>query len=392
MAGSRRPRVVRSGSGLPPAEDLPTAAELGAAGTDDGATVEGARRWLRRRGSAAGSAAGAQAAAAEKATANETGAGQNLRDGQAGEEEAALPEQPPVVVTAGAKVTVLPLPALDVDPLPGPAPAPAPASKTTSKAKAASAPEPAPTATVLSFPKPAFKVRRQRLWLVLGSVAAVIAVVVGAAIFSPILALKTITIDGNKLATMDVLQASLAPLEGKPLPQIDEGQVAALLAPLPQVDRVSIEARPPSTLLVHIVEREPVALLKDGESYIMVDPAGVALGTTADPAAIALPLIDGGTAVIGNKIFVAITSVLAVLPQSVLTKLEHASAESPDAVELALSDGKKIIWGNDSQNELKAEVLDALLNSPMPPPGKGQPERAPISVYDVSTPKHPVTR
>lgn len=247
-------------------------------------------------------------------------------------------------------------------------------------------------ATVLRFPVPAAKRRRLRLWTAIGSVAAAVALVVALAIYSPLLALKTITVDGNKLAGTDTVLATLQPMLGKPLPQVDENSVQKLLSALPQVSTATIEARPPQTLLVHIVERQPVALLKEGDSFLMVDPTGVVLGSATDQSTFALPLIDGGKAVIGNKNFTAITAVLAVLPTSVLGRLEHASASSPDAVELKLNDGKTVIWGNDSENELKAKALDALLNSPLPPVAAGKPERPAVTVYDVSTPRHPVTR
>ncbi len=248
------------------------------------------------------------------------------------------------------------------------------------------------SATVLVFPGVPRRRRRRKLWIAVAAVAALIAIVMAAVMFSPLLALKTITVDGNKLATTPAIQAALAPLMDKPLTQIDQAQVQKLLVPLQQVRSVSVEARPPSSLLVHIVEREPVALLKTDQQYILVDPDGVQLGGTPDAAAVALPLIDGGTAAIGKETFKAMTAVLAALPQSVLGKLEHASASSPDAVELTLNDGKTIVWGNASDKELKAKVLEALLNAPAPSAAAGRPEPAPVQVYDVSTPRHPVTR
>ncbi|MCY0904244.1 FtsQ-type POTRA domain-containing protein [Arthrobacter sp. H14-L1] len=248
------------------------------------------------------------------------------------------------------------------------------------------------SAKVLVFPGVQRRRHKRNLWITVAAVAALIAVVMAAVMFSPLLALKTITVDGNKLATTQAIQAALAPLLDKPLPQIDQAQVQKLLTPLQQIRSVSVQARPPSSLLVQIVEREPVALLKTDQQYIMVDPDGVQLGVTSDPAAVALPLIDGGTAAIGKETFKAMTAVLAALPQSVLGKLQHASAASPDAVELTLNDGKTIVWGNASEKELKAKVLEALLNAPAPSPSAGKPLPAPVQVYDVSTPRHPVTR
>jgi cell division protein FtsQ len=54
-------------------------------------------------------------------------------------------------------------------------------------------------------------------------------------------------------------------------------------------------------------------------------------------------------------------------------------------VELKLIDGQTIVWGNAGEKELKARVLEALLKVPADPAN-------PVKVYDVSVPRHPVTR
>ena len=72
-------------------------------------------------------------------------------------------------------------------------------------------------------------------------------------------------------------------LQGKPLPQVSEQDVNELLKPLVQVSSATMEARPPSALLVHVNERVPVALVKQGDSYLLVDVDGVQLGATTGP-------------------------------------------------------------------------------------------------------------
>ncbi|SEE16922.1 cell division protein FtsQ [Arthrobacter alpinus] len=247
-------------------------------------------------------------------------------------------------------------------------------------------------ATVLAFPMPEHKRRRRNILYSVAGVAAVLALVMGMAMFSPVLGVRTVVFDGQKLVGEGTLQLAVAPLINKPLPQIRESEVQELLGTVVQVKSSSIEARPPSTLVVHIVERVPVALLKNGEDYLLVDQDGVQLGSTKDPASALLPLIDGGTAAIGQDTFQAMTAVLANLPQSILSQLANATAKSPDAVELALADGRSVVWGNASDMELKAQVLEALLTAPMPTAEPGKPAPVPAKVFDVSAPRHPVTR
>ena len=238
---------------------------------------------------------------------------------------------------------------------------------------------------VLAFPEPKGKRIRRNAIIAACAVAALVAGVLVAAVYSPMLAVRTVTVDGTKLLKPAQVQAALKPLEGKPLPQISDGEVDGLLKPLVQIKSVTTQAHPPSTLVVHVQERIPVALVKRGAQYILVDVDGVPLSATDDPAKVKLPVIDGGAGAIGKDLFQATAAVLGALPASVLAKLSNASARSVDAVELKLVDGQTIVWGNAGERELKARVLEALLKVPADPAN-------PVKVYDVSVPRHPVTR
>ncbi|WP_309074331.1 FtsQ-type POTRA domain-containing protein [Paenarthrobacter sp.] len=242
-----------------------------------------------------------------------------------------------------------------------------------------------PADNVIAFPEP--KKRRQRrlvLWT-LSIVAVVVSALIAGAIFSPVLAVRTITVDGTTLLTPDAVQKALSGLEGKPLPQVSEQEINELLKPLVQVRSATMEARPPSELLVHVDERVPVALLKQGDSYVMVDVDGVQLGATKDLSAVALPLIDAGVGTTNTELFKAIAAVLDTLPADILARMSTASAASADAVELKLVDGKTVVWGNAEDRELKSKALEALLRMPADP-------KVPVSVYDVSVPRHPFTK
>lgn len=237
---------------------------------------------------------------------------------------------------------------------------------------------------ILAFPEPKGK-RRKRNILVAATLVAIVAGLLAVAVFSPALAVRTISVSGTHLLTPAQVEAALEPLRNKPLPQITDEEVGRLLEPLVQVKSVSAEARPPSGLAVAVRERVPVALVKQGEQYQLVDVEGVQLASTADPASVSLPVIDGGAGTIGKDLFRATAEVLGALPPDVLAKLSNASAQSVDAVELKLVDGQTIIWGNAGEKELKAKVLAALLKVPVDP-------KNPVKVYDVSVPRHPVTR
>ncbi|BAS08485.1 cell division protein FtsQ [Arthrobacter sp. Hiyo4] len=136
---------------------------------------------------------------------------------------------------------------------------------------------------VLAFPEPPGKRLKRNILVALGTVLALVGALLAAAIFSPVLAVGTVTVSGTRLVTTEQVQAALEPLKGKPLPQISDEEVSRLLAPLVQIKSVSTQARPPSGLVVQVLERVPVALVKQGEQYQLVDVDGVVLASPADP-------------------------------------------------------------------------------------------------------------
>lgn len=238
--------------------------------------------------------------------------------------------------------------------------------------------------TVIAFPEPPAR-RRRRWWLtgVLGTVM-VVAALLAYLVFSPALAVRTLEIQGNRLVAEEQVASALAPVMGRSLTQISDDDVKALLTGFPPVEDVSVAASPPSTLVVTVVERVPVAILQSGGKFILIDSGGRHLTSVAERGSVALPLIDGGEEAVKSEVFSSITDVLASLPSEILGRLAHASADSLDSIELKLTDGRTVFWGNGEQNAAKARVLAALLTVPGQDP--------PVTVYDVSTPARPVTR
>jgi cell division protein FtsQ len=254
----------------------------------------------------------------------------------------------------------------------------------TQKPETTSPDEPGPD-NVLAFPEPRGRRIRRNLIVAVCVTAALVAGLIIAAVYSPVLAVHSVSVTGTKLLKPAQVQAALKPLLGTPLPQVSDDEVTSLLKPLVQIKSVTTQAHPPSVLVVQVQERVPVALVKRGNEYMLVDVDGVRLSTTADPTSVKLPVIDGGAGTIGKDLFQATAEVLGALPANVLAKLSNASAKSVDAVELKLLDGQTVIWGNAGEKELKARVLEALLKVPADPAN-------PVNTYDVSVPRHPVTR
>lgn len=243
---------------------------------------------------------------------------------------------------------------------------------------------PAPRGKILDFPAPRRSHRVRNTVLAVLGVLLLLGGVVAYAVLSPALALRTVEVEGNSLVTTAEVTAALAPLTGVSLTRITEDEVRGRLEGMAPVEDVRIAAQPPSTLVVTLREHLPVAVLRDGETYVLIDTEGRRLAAVADREQARLPLIDGGADAVNSEVFSSITAVLAELPPEILARLNSASAGSVDSIRLSLTGDQRIFWGSADRNAEKAAALEALLGMPEP--------EVPVGEFDVSTPDRPVTR
>lgn len=229
-------------------------------------------------------------------------------------------------------------------------------------------------------------VRTRRRWIIGGSVVAGLVVVLVLVLsFSPILAIKAVSVSGNVLVSEAKVQQALEPLHGVPLSRVGTGRVMELLAGQPAVKDAIVQAEAPNTLQVQIVEFVPVAVLLEGKRRSLVGPEGQVLATLGAKDKPKLPTIRSSKVTKDPKVFSMLTRVLSELPDRLLANVDHATATSKDFVELKLNDGQLVIWGNAQDSALKTQVLEALLGAP-------KDKKSPIKVYDISSPRHPVAR
>lgn len=181
------------------------------------------------------------------------------------------------------------------------------------------------------------------------------------AVFSPLLALRTITIDGtSRLDTVKLHKAVDGQL-GTPLALLDYGRLTRELASFSLIRSYVTEVVPPGTLVIHVVERAPVGAISTPAGFELVDPAGVVVDTsTTRPDG--YPLVQLGTGKIAGPGFASMTQVLLALPSSVLTKVDTITALTHDDVTLTLAgSGQRVVWGSSDGSGAKARVLSALI-------------------------------
>lgn len=297
-------------------------------------------------------------------------------------------EQTPVRVHGGAKVTRVATDELEAVPSAG-----GRFSTWRAQRRAARAAEDAPedtaaeadddSTTVVPFPPSQHRRTRRRRLLALLLSLVVLAALALVVFFSPLFATRTIDVQGATLTDPRTVEQALAGYEGVPMPRISKQEIMDSVGDVPQVKSVDVVLRPPHTITVHLHERVGVAVVEDGSDLVLVDSEGKSLSTVPRAQRPDVPLVAGGRGVLSTQKFTDISEVLAALPADVLSRLDAADAPSGSAVELTLKDGKKVLWGDAGESELKSQVVAALVNSDA---------SKDASLIDVSAPLHPVVR
>lgn len=226
---------------------------------------------------------------------------------------------------------------------------------------------------------------RSRRRLIIGgiSLAVVFVTLIAVAVWSPLLALKEITIVGANRVDAAAIHEALDSQLGTPLALVDLNRITDELAAFPLIRSYTTESVPPHTLIVTIVEREPVGMVNDGSSFAVVDPAGIVIESSATRLP-GLPVIAAGDPSIANPAFASAIEVLLALPPELLARVDTISATTNDDVTFTLAGGvQAVTWGSADRSAFKARVLATLVTT--------QPETAAVE-FDISAPDAPVVR
>jgi cell division protein FtsQ len=197
--------------------------------------------------------------------------------------------------------------------------------------------------------------------------------------FGPVATVRRVEVTGvGRLSAAQVRAAAGVP-SGVPLLRLDAVAVARRVAALPAVAEVDVQRRYPQTVRLRITERQPAAVLAQGDGFALVDRAGVTFAQ--DPAAPpGVPLLDVASPDLHDPGTAAALSVVGELPSVLQGQVRSVAAPSPSTVIVALRGGATVMWGDSRDGDRKAAVLTALLRT------------RPANRYDVSTPDVVTTR
>ncbi len=221
------------------------------------------------------------------------------------------------------------------------------------------------------------------IWLGLTAGLAVLAILLAVAIYSPLMSLKTIRIEGASAVPQEELQAALEGQLGTPLALLNYDRIRGELEKYPKIRSFVTEVVPPSTLVVRITERSPIAQVQSNAAFLVIDPAGVVIANSQTRVS-GLPILRVDFSDPTSPAFRSAVDVLIALPASIRSQVSEITATSKDDVTLDLvSAGQSVIWGSADRSDLKARVLEELM--------KVQGEKAGLE-FDVSAPLSPVVK
>ncbi|HWH25944.1 MAG TPA: FtsQ-type POTRA domain-containing protein [Pseudolysinimonas sp.] len=225
--------------------------------------------------------------------------------------------------------------------------------------------------------------RRRIAVLTIAALVVVMIALVATAVFSPLLALRDIRIEGVRQLDAAEVQKAVDGQMGTPLALLDEGRLRSELSKFRLIRSYTTELVPPDGLVIHIVERSAIGVVAAEDGFDTVDAAGVTVASSAQRPA-GLPLMDLGSAKVTGSAFAAMSQVLLALPPSVAAQVDTVSARSRDDVTLVLAGSdQRVVWGGPEDSSCKATTLGLLVKL-YSSSGAG--------AYDVSSCGHAVWR
>lgn len=221
------------------------------------------------------------------------------------------------------------------------------------------------------------RVRRRR-WLVSGGAVLGLALFVSVGVFTPIMAVKDIQLQGVHAVNAEELLGALSRFEGVPLALVTNRDVHRVIEPFALVQRYSIERIPPHTLVVHVEERAAVIAMERGDEFDLFDASGVLLGRVAERPE-GVPLGSPELTDVASPAFLAASTVVRDMPDDLRAQLVGVQASNAQDVSFELANGTRVLWGDAQETQRKSVVLRSMLAA------TGSPE-----LIDVSAPEAPV--
>lgn len=218
---------------------------------------------------------------------------------------------------------------------------------------------------------------------IIGGAAVMLLALVGWVLFfSPLFAVKadklevTITDPAGVIDPAVVHQISQQAVD-TPILRVNTTDISDQLRQNPEISSASVATSFPHSMTVTVTAVDPVACIGSADACTAVDRDGHELARISDEARAVLPVISMTLNEDTRHRVSGLLDALAALPDQVRASVQEASISDSGLIEFT-TDTTTVKWGDASNNETKAQVLAALLQTC-------------ASTIDVTVPTAPVT-
>jgi len=204
------------------------------------------------------------------------------------------------------------------------------------------------------------KVRAALPWAIAAGVLAVVGGLAWLVYGTPVLGVREVEVVGVQLLTPLQVEQAAAVSDQEPLARVDLDGVRSRVRELAPVDRVVVRRSWPSTLVVEVVERTPVAAVPQNGQFSVIDRAGVPYRVVKEqPKGLPLVRVDfPGPSDVNTR---SALTVLASLSEELREQVVAISVATPAQIRLQLRKDRTVVWGDDTQSDAKSQVATALL-------------------------------
>lgn len=197
-------------------------------------------------------------------------------------------------------------------------------------------------------------------WAVAGGVLALAGLVAWLLLGTGLFGVSEVRVDGATMVTPVQVREAAAVPDGVPLARVDLAATARRIGKLPPVERATVTRDWPGTLVVRLVERTPVAVVPQGDRFVVVDRSGVAFRTEPSRPP-DLPLARVARPGPDDPETRAALEVLAALTPQLRAALVDVTVEGLARIKVRLTGQRTIVWGDATRGPDKARVATTLL-------------------------------
>jgi cell division protein FtsQ len=197
-------------------------------------------------------------------------------------------------------------------------------------------------------------------WAVAGGALALAGLVAWLVLGTGLFGVREVRVVGVDLVTPVQVREAAAVPDGVPLARVDLTATAGRIGRLAPVERATVTRDWPDTLVVHVVERTPVAVVPQGDRFVVVDGSGVAFRSEPSRPA-GLPLARVARPGPDDPETRAALQVLAALTPQLRAALVDVTVEGLARIKVRLTGDRTIVWGDATRGADKARVATTLL-------------------------------